>query len=100
MSGKQIKIEIKSRVGDFAENKDKARDIRIKDIEPALKQSKKIVINFSGVTGATQSFIHALLSQLIRDYGPEVLEQIDFKNCNPEVQGVITIVVDYMQQVD
>ena len=97
---RQININIKSKVGNFAENKDKARSIRINDIEPALKESKQVILNFKGVTGTTQSFVHALISQLIRDYGADVLDQIDFKNCNSEVQGVVTIVTDYMQQVD
>jgi hypothetical protein len=96
----EVTIKILDEVGSFAENKDKARDIRVNEIDPALTAAKNVILYFAGVTGTTQSFIHALISQLIRDYTPDVLESIEFKHCSQEVQGIITIVVDYMQQVD
>lgn len=85
-------------VGAFAENKDVARDIRLKHIIPALEQKQDVVLDFGGVEGATQSFIHALISDLFRIYGADVLDRIQFKSCNETVQGIITIVVDYMQE--
>lgn len=92
-----IKIKLKPIVGSFAENKDKARELRTKKINPALKKGKNIELDFEGVNSATQSFIHALISQLIRQYGADVLENIHFKNCNNTVQKIIEIVADYMQ---
>jgi hypothetical protein len=91
-------VNLKQLVGTFAENKDIARDVRINKIVPALNDGKEVVLNFSGVDGVTQSFIHALISELIRQYGSEVLEQIAFKDCSENIQKVISIVVDYMQQ--
>lgn len=73
-------------IGSFAENKDIARKVRLEKIEPALQESKKIAIDFKGVESATQSFIHALISSLIRSKGIEVLDNIYFKNCNDTVQ--------------
>lgn len=92
-----IKIKLLPIVGSFAENKDKAKELRTKKIGPALKRGNSIELDFAGVTSATQSFIHALLSQLIRQYGIDVLDKIDFKNCNNTVQKIIEIVTDYMQ---
>jgi len=86
-------------VGGFAENKDIARDIRLREIMPALKKGETLVLDFEGVTGATQSFIHSLLSDVIREFGPQILESIDFKSCVPHVKEIIEIVVDYMQVV-
>lgn len=83
--------------GDFAENKDIARILRLEEIEPELKTGKDITIDFDGVTSATQSFIHALISQTIREYGVDILERINFKNCNEQIQTVIEIVVEYVQ---
>lgn len=83
--------------GDFAENKDIARKLRIEEIEPDLKTGKDLTIDFQGVTSATQSFIHALISQTIRDYSVDILERINFKNCNEQIQTVIEIVVEYVQ---
>lgn len=87
-------------VGSFAENKDLARDIRIKRIIPALEKKEEITLDFEGIESATQSFIHALISDLIRNYGIEVLDKIFFKNCNDTTKKIINIVVDYMQERD
>jgi hypothetical protein len=85
-------------VGSFAENKDLARKIRLENIVPLLETGQEIILDFDKVDSATQSFIHALISNLIRNYGIEVLDRIYFKNCNEIVQKIITIVVDYMQE--
>ena len=84
----------------FAENKDIARMLRKEKIVPALEKGNDIVLDFSGIEGATQSFVHALISELIREYGSDVLERMAFKNCNETVKKIIGIVVDYMQQRD
>ncbi len=90
-------IRIRDHAGEFAENKDTARDIRVRLIEPCLKKGE-VVLDFSGVSAATQSFVHALLSELIRAHGPEVLDRISFRNCNETVRKIIMIVTDYMQE--
>lgn len=91
-------IRLYSQVGEFAENKDKAREIRLKEIIPALDKGQRIVLDFSRVNVATQSFIHALVSDLMRKYGADILDRIDFKNCNETIQKMIMIVTDYMQE--
>lgn len=93
-----IKINILKEAGSFAENKDIARKIRLKKLIPAIEKNEKIIIDFKGVDAATQSFIHALISDLIRKSGPEVLDKIQFKSCSDTVKGIISIVVDYMQE--
>lgn len=90
-------IKLKPIVGSFAENKDRAKSIRVKQIAPALKKGEDIELDFDGIDSATQSFVHALISQLIRQRGADVLEKIYFKNCNNTVQKIIEIVTDYMQ---
>jgi len=55
--------------GSFAENKDIARDIRVKEIIPALDKNEEVTLDFKDVDSATQSFIHALISDIIRNYG-------------------------------
>jgi len=93
-------IEILKRAGEFAENKDIAKNIRTKEIIPSLKAGENIILNFYGVHSATQSFIHALLSDVIRQQTIEVLDKIEFKNCNDVLKRIIRIVTDYMQQED
>ncbi len=82
----------------FAENKDLARDLRINEIAPALKNGKVVILDFGGVQAVTQSFIHALLSGLFREQGAVVLDKIKFKNCNENVKKIIEIVVEYLQE--
>ena len=93
-------LKLFKRVGSFAENKDVAADIRLNKLIPALEKNKEIILDFEKIEGATQSFIHALISDLMRKYGNGVLDKIQFKSCNDTVKGIISIVVDYMQESD
>lgn len=95
-----IEVKLVCHVGVFAENKDIARDLRTKTILPALQEGEVVMLDFARVEGVTQSFVHALLSDLLRQYGREVLDKIVFKNCGDEVRKIIAIVVDYMQEID
>ncbi|HEX4371494.1 MAG TPA: DUF4325 domain-containing protein [Rhizomicrobium sp.] len=88
-------IEIYPEVGAFAEDKDAAAHIRQFAIEPALEHSGVVQIDFSDVTLVTQSFVHALISGVIRVGGEEILDRIDFKGCVPGVRGIIETVVQY-----
>jgi hypothetical protein len=93
-------VDLLPLVGSFAENKDLARDIRVGKIIPTLTSGKDIILNFYGVDAATQSFIHALISDLIRNYGIDVLDRVSFQSCNDTVKEIIRIVVEYMQERD
>lgn len=93
-------IYIFDQAGVFAENKDIAQKIRLEYILPSLSTNSEIILDFAQVEGTTQSFIHALISDAIRQFGTRSLELISFKNCNPVVQKIISIVCDYMQQRD
>ena len=83
--------------GEFAENKDAARRIREEALRPVLESGAEVAVDFEGVGLGTQSFIHALLSDLIRGLGPEVLDRIIFRNCNSNIRGLISIVIEYSQ---
>jgi len=91
-------ILIYERTGNFAGNKDIARDIRLNEILPYIEKEDIIVLNFNRVESATQSFIHALISDVIRTYGATVLEKLLFKDCDSKIQKVISIVSEYMQE--
>lgn len=92
-----IEIKMLPLAGQFGENKDIARKIRLEQILPSLEKGEEIVLDFQGMEAATQSFIHALISDIIRMYGINILDKLYFKNCNPTVSKIISIVVDYMQ---
>ncbi len=91
-------ITIADRAGSFAENKDVARDIRVHGILPGLADGNSVTLNFQGVEATTQSFIHALLSDVLRKHGSLVLDRISFQSCNDTVKKLIEIVVGYMQE--
>jgi hypothetical protein len=90
-------IKIKNHTGDFAEDKDVARELRLTQIMPSLQKGEEITLDFSAVELTTQSFIHALISEAIRIYGIDVVDLLLFKGCNRTVRTIINVVVDYMQ---
>lgn len=93
-----IRIDIFEKTGSFAENKDVARDVRVQTLMPVLEKGETVVLNFDRVTNTTQSFIHALISDALRQYGNDALEKITFHKCNDTIQQLVKIVVDYMQE--
>lgn len=82
-------------VGNFAENKDDARDIRLKTLKPLVDKGEKICLDFKNVDSTTQSFVHALISQFFQDNGEKALSMFEFKNCNKPVKTLITTVINY-----
>ena len=91
-------IKMLELVGEFAENKDVAKEIRINHLLPALEENRAITFDFEGVKGATQSFIHALVSDALRKFPDVVYDNVFYKNANEEIQAIITIVYRYMQE--
>jgi hypothetical protein len=90
-----IEIQIPSGTTGFAEDKDAARRIRIGRLLPALTRKEYVRLDFGAVTYATQSFVHALLGEALQRFGEDVLRDIEFKNCTPQLQSLVELVVDY-----
>ncbi len=91
-------IKIFDRTGKFAGNKDIAKEIRLNEIMPDINQEKEVILDFEKVDSATQSFIHALISEVIRQKGIKILDRLYFKKCNSTIQKIIEIVTEYMQE--
>jgi len=91
----QSAIRIFDLAGEFAEDKDVARSIRTDRILPALGAGKKITLDFSRVAVATQSFVHALISEALRLHRERALQLLEFKSCKPAVKSVVLTVVEY-----
>ncbi len=92
---KTMTLKIKELAGDFAENKDLAKHLRETVLFPAVEKGDLAVLDFGGVTGTTQSFVHALVSAVLQQHGEKVLDQLEFKNCQPGVRSVVLTVVEY-----
>jgi len=91
-------INIYKEAGEFAENKDVAKKLRQEIILPNLKNGEQIEFDFQQVSGVTQSFIHALISEAIRQYGDKAFENLLYKNANAQVKEIIKTVYEYMQE--
>jgi hypothetical protein len=89
-------IRLLDQVGSFAEDKDAAAKLRREMILPALAAGNNIELDFTGITLTTQSFIHALISEALRQHGEAVLEKLSFKNCATATRGIIETVVQYV----
>ena len=90
-----VKINIAATKGTFAENKDLARQWREEKIWPAFKHKRKIVLDFSNVEVATQSFVHALISYPLQELGEDALDMIEFKSCKKPVKEIVLTVIEY-----
>ena len=89
-------IHMKERCGSFAEDKDIARDLREKVIKTMLiKSDEFIVLDFSGVESSTQSFIHALISEVFQKKGESALDRFEFRHCSDVIKSIITTVINY-----
>lgn len=91
-------IRMRKIVGDFAENKDIAKKLRVEEIMPALSNGEEVILDFKGISGATQSFIHALISDPIRELKDIAFDKLVYKNANDDVREVVSIVYRYMQE--
>ena len=91
-------INMQKLVGEFAENKDIAKKTRIEKIMPALSKGHEVILNFHGVNGATQSFIHALISEPIRELKEVAFDNLAYKHTNDDIREIISIVYRYMQE--
>ena len=89
------RVNLREIAGTFAEDKDLARQIRTERILPSIRHGRKILLDFTGVSIATQSFVHAVISEALQIHGQRALDLVEFKGCNPTVKSVILTVVDY-----
>jgi len=90
-----MNVKISDETGDFAEDKDVAAAIRDKHIRAAVTGATEIVLDFTGVRLVRQSFVHALISDVLRGGGEVSLKYIVFKGCTESVKGIIETVVQY-----
>lgn len=91
-------IKLMAIAGEFAENKDIAKKLRVEQIMPTLSKGGEVIFDFDGITGATQSFIHALISDPIREFKAVAFDNLAYRNANDDIKEIISIVYRYMQE--
>ena len=82
------------RVRDFEENVEEAARIRDQVIAPSLSNNQSIVVDFSDIRFATQSFAHALFYKLFRDF-EQSLSCLLLAQCSRTTQVAIKFVAGY-----
>ena len=90
-----ITVGIFDLASDFAEDKDVAAKVRDTKIRPALEVGEEVILDFTRVDLTTQSFIHAMISDVLRVKCEGALDGIAFKGCQQGVQGIIETVIQY-----
>jgi anti-anti-sigma regulatory factor len=81
------------RIREFAEDIERAREIREHELIPALRSGRSVVIDFEKVRFATQSFAHALLRDAFKVEGS--LLRMTFVGCTSATQQVVRAVAAY-----
>src|SRR5262245_42982813 len=75
--------------GPIAEDEDVARDIRRNVVLPAMAGSRRIRLDFTGITRAADSFVHGCIAEAIRKYGRDAVKWLEFHGCAASVRSVI-----------
>src|SRR3954447_16510481 len=91
-------IKVGAAVGDFAGDKDEARALRQGQLAAATRAGEEVELGCESVELATQSFVHALISDLVRSKEFDALALTTFTNCNDSVRELVEIVVEYSQE--
>lgn len=78
----------------FEEDVETAAEIRETLILPSVNSGKMVVIDFSGVKFATQSFVHALMYKVIRD-GQQIGATLSIANCTNSTREAVMAVAAY-----
>jgi hypothetical protein len=81
-------------VAAFEENVERAADVRDDLIIPALQEMKRVVLDFSGIQFATQSFAHALMYKVLRDV-PEARTHLLVASASMATKEAIRAVAAY-----
>lgn len=89
-SSSMVVRHMKERFGTFLADGDLANEFRFTEVEPAITRGEHVIIDMNGVTNMTDNFGNALFATLIRNH-PELLQQgIEFRNCSPLLQTLIS----------
>jgi hypothetical protein len=93
-------LSLADEFGTHLANGEAAAAFRAQKIDPIVESKQKLVLDFSHVRSANSSFMNALISGIVENRGPSVLESIVFKGCNPVVRVLVEAAIDLgMQKV-
>ena len=62
-----LRVELRRRFGPQPNDRDTAEDFCMDRILPALKSGREVILDFTETGLVTQSFVHALISQAVKE---------------------------------
>jgi hypothetical protein len=90
----QFYLSIFNYFGSFAEDKDMAKKIRDEKIIPAMRENKKLLLDFDNVKQAPHSFLNALLATSIAELGMQSYKRIKYINETKEIKNTLEYIFD------
>jgi hypothetical protein len=87
-------------VREFEENVERAAEVRERILTPALDEGELVVLDFSGVAFATQSFVHALLYKILRDRSQQSRAGLTLAACTESTREAVRTVAAYARLGD
>lgn len=76
----------------FLGSRFRARELR-EEVEELLAHADEVVLDFTGMKSATQSFIDELVGVLVLKHGPDIVQRLVFKGCAEDIKEILGFVV-------
>ncbi len=76
----------------FLGSRFRARELR-EELEQLLGRADEVVLDFTGMKSATQSFVDELVGVLILKHGPDIIQRLVFKGCAEDIKEIIGFIV-------
>ncbi|HJX17487.1 MAG TPA: STAS-like domain-containing protein [Acidiferrobacterales bacterium] len=76
----------------FLGSRFRARELR-EEVERLLARVDEVVLDFTGMKSATQSFIDELVGVLVLRHGPDIVQRLVFKGCTDDIKEILGFVV-------
>lgn len=89
-----LALQLAKEFGAHLADGESAARFRATRIEPYVRISPEITLDFTGVRNANSSFMNALITGLVEQHGQEVLARIVFKGCNPLIRVLVESAID------
>lgn len=90
----QFRFNLMNEFGRECFDKGAAIAYRDQHLIPATKEEKDIILDFEGVVQAPHSFLNALLSSVIDEYGMKAYKKLKFRNVSIDIRETLNFILD------
>ena len=63
------------------------------EVQRLLASADEVVLDFTGMKSATQSFVDELVGVLVLKHGPDIVQRLVFKGCAEDIKEILGFVV-------